>query len=259
MGYRPIGIRIDSGDLAYQSIVAFEIFTKVAQAFNLEWFPSLTIIVSNDINEETIISLNEQKHRINALGIGTHLVTCQKQPALGCVYKVIYYEFFIYLLLSFIFQLVEVNTNACIKLSQDVEKVTIPSRKNVYRIYGKEGYALVDLMTNVKQPKVRNNSYDDKNEENGGDDDECAFDEEEPKVGEKILCRHPFLESKRCYVTPTKVEKLLQVWWANGEVCVYIFIYLLISLLIVCLCLFLIVATANSYTVRNQRQSEEIT
>ena len=88
LGYRPIGIRIDSGDLAYQSNVAFNFFSKVAQAFKLDWFPSLTIIVSNDINEETIISLNEQKHRINALGIGTHLVTCQKQPALGCVYKV---------------------------------------------------------------------------------------------------------------------------------------------------------------------------
>ena len=88
LGYKPVGIRIDSGDLAYQSIVAYEIFRKVAQAFNLDWFPSLLIIVSNDINEETIVSLNEQKHRINALGIGTHLVTCEKQPALGCVYKV---------------------------------------------------------------------------------------------------------------------------------------------------------------------------
>lgn len=88
LGYRPIGIRIDSGDLAYQSIVAYNIFLKVSEAFKLEWFPKQIIIVSNDINEETIISLNEQKHRISALGIGTHLVTCEKQPALGCVYKV---------------------------------------------------------------------------------------------------------------------------------------------------------------------------
>ncbi|KAH9402124.1 hypothetical protein TYRP_016698 [Tyrophagus putrescentiae] len=174
LGYRAVGIRIDSGDLAYQSIVAYNIFSRVAKEFNLDWFSSLTIIVSNDINEETIISLNEQKHRINALGIGTHLVTCQKQPALGCVYK-----------------LVEVGGTACIKLSQDVEKVTIPSRKNVYRLYGREGFALLDLMTNT--------------------------DEEEPQIGQKILCRHPFQESKRCYATPSRVEKLLQVWWANGK------------------------------------------
>lgn len=88
LGYRALGIRIDSGDLAYQSIVSHDRFCKVAKAYNLDWFRNLMIIVSNDINEETIISLNEQKHKITAFGIGTHLVTCQKQPALGCVYKV---------------------------------------------------------------------------------------------------------------------------------------------------------------------------
>lgn len=94
LGYRAIGIRIDSGDLAYQSIVAHNYFCKVAKAYKLDWFKTLVIVVSNDINEETIISLNEQKHKINAFGIGTHLVTCQRQPALGCVYKVGLFNFF---------------------------------------------------------------------------------------------------------------------------------------------------------------------
>lgn len=99
LGYRALGIRIDSGDLAYQSVVAHDCFRKIAEYYKLEWFARLSIIVSNDINEETIVSLNEQKHRINAFGIGTHLVTCQKQPALGCVYKV-----FMHLLLIFFFK-----------------------------------------------------------------------------------------------------------------------------------------------------------
>ena len=60
LGYRAIGIRIDSGDLAYLSQAAREIFQKLAKKFDLPWFANLTIVASNDINEETIISLNEQ-------------------------------------------------------------------------------------------------------------------------------------------------------------------------------------------------------
>lgn len=83
LGYKAIGIRIDSGDLAYLSVVAREHFTLVSQHFNIPWFKDLMIMASNDINEETILSLNEQKHKIDCFGIGTHLVTCQRQPALG--------------------------------------------------------------------------------------------------------------------------------------------------------------------------------
>lgn len=60
LGHQAVGIRIDSGDLAYLSQVAREIFQKIAKKFDLPWFAKLIIVASNDINEETIVSLNEQ-------------------------------------------------------------------------------------------------------------------------------------------------------------------------------------------------------
>lgn len=72
-GYRAVGIRIDSGDLAYLSVLSRETFELVATRFKIPWFSSLKIVASNDINEETILSLNEQGHRIDCFGIGTHL------------------------------------------------------------------------------------------------------------------------------------------------------------------------------------------
>nr|XP_044250992.1 nicotinate phosphoribosyltransferase isoform X2 [Drosophila takahashii] len=73
LGYHALGIRIDSGDLAYLSCLARETFEKVAERFKVPWFNKLTIVASNDINEDTILSLNEQGHKIDCFGIGTHL------------------------------------------------------------------------------------------------------------------------------------------------------------------------------------------
>lgn len=104
----------------------------------------MKIVASNDINEETIVSLNEQQHAIDSYGIGTHLVTCQKQPALGCVYKVYFtiddHGF------DFDLQLVAVSGQPKIKLSEDVSKITIPGRKRCYRLISRTGYSIVDLM-----------------------------------------------------------------------------------------------------------------
>nr|CAD7573190.1 unnamed protein product [Timema californicum] len=73
LGYRAVGIRIDSGDLAYLSKMSRQCFKVIAEKYNIPWFAGLTIIASNDINEDTIISLNEQGHSIDSFGIGTHL------------------------------------------------------------------------------------------------------------------------------------------------------------------------------------------
>uniref|UniRef100_D3TNW0 Nicotinate phosphoribosyltransferase n=1 Tax=Glossina morsitans morsitans TaxID=37546 RepID=D3TNW0_GLOMM len=175
LGYQAVGIRIDSGDLAYLSCLARETFERVAERFKVQWFNKLTIVASNDINEETILSLNEQGHKIDCFGIGTHLVTCQRQPALGCVYK-----------------LVEINGQPRIKLSQDVEKVTMPGHKNAYRLYSSDGHALIDLLQKVSETP--------------------------PEVGQKVLCRHPFQESKRAYVIPSRVEPLYKIYWQNGKI-----------------------------------------
>ena len=72
-GYKPVGIRLDSGDLAYLSNRARDAFCKIGTELALPWFSQLNIVASNDINEETILSLNDQHHQIDCFGIGTHL------------------------------------------------------------------------------------------------------------------------------------------------------------------------------------------
>ncbi|XP_033104211.1 nicotinate phosphoribosyltransferase-like [Anneissia japonica] len=175
LGYRSIGIRLDSGDLAYQSKRIRSIFKSIGKMFKVPWFEDVTIVASNDINEDTLHSLNEQVHEIDSFGIGTHLVTCQRQPALGCVYK-----------------LVEVDGKPRIKLSHEVEKVTIPGRKQVFRLYSHDGKALIDLLQRVSEPA--------------------------PEENKRVLCRHPFSESKRAYVNPSRVEKLHVVFWKDGKI-----------------------------------------
>lgn len=87
--YQAVGLRLDSGDLAYLSTEVRRKFKDVAEKYQIEYFNKFNIVASNDINEETLLSLEKQGHQINTFGIGTHLVTCQKQPALGCVYKLV--------------------------------------------------------------------------------------------------------------------------------------------------------------------------
>lgn len=167
LGYTPVGCRIDSGDLAYLSRIIYGHFCTIKKKYGIENFDKQDIIASGDIDEETIYSLNEQGHKVTCFGIGTKLVTCQKQSALGAVYK-----------------LVEVNKKPCIKLSYEVKKVTIPCRKLLYRLYSSDGTALIDLMTQFKENDLEPN--------------------------QRILCRHPFQESKRAYVTPKIIKPLLE-------------------------------------------------
>lgn len=84
LGYKAVGIRIDSGDLAYLSCLARETFERISHCYNVPWFNKLTIVASNDINEDTILSLNEQGHKIDCFGIGTHLGELRDQSLRKC-------------------------------------------------------------------------------------------------------------------------------------------------------------------------------
>jgi len=177
LGYKALGVRLDSGDLAYLSKEARHILVKVGEKTQIDYFKAFQIVASNDLNEETINSLNRQGHEIDVFAVGTNLVTCQAQPALGCVYK-----------------LVEIDGSARIKLSQEASKVSLPGRKAAFRLYSANEFPLVDLLVPAETPE-----------------------DKLPKVGERILCLHPFEEQKRVYVTPAKVEPLHHVVW-DGKV-----------------------------------------
>jgi len=79
-GYEMVGIRLDSGDLAYLSSEARKILDQ-------HGFPQAVIVASNDLDEHLIASLKSQGAPIGVWGVGTKMVTAHDQPALGGVYK----------------------------------------------------------------------------------------------------------------------------------------------------------------------------
>ncbi|XP_072266648.1 nicotinate phosphoribosyltransferase [Pyxicephalus adspersus] len=135
LGYKAVGVRLDSGDLARQSVEIRKIFRRCAERFNVPAFENLSIAVSNNISEKSLKLLTQMENEINVIGVGTHLVTCTLQPSLGCVYK-----------------LVQVNNQPRMKLSEDQEKTTIPGSKAVYRLYDGSDQPLLDLMTLGDEP-----------------------------------------------------------------------------------------------------------
>ncbi|WAA09347.1 nicotinate phosphoribosyltransferase [Fervidibacillus albus] len=112
-----VGIRIDSGDIAYLS-------KKARKMLDNAGFPNAKIVASNDLDEHTIMNLKAQGAKVDTWGIGTKLITGYDQPALGAVYK-----------------LVSIEENGemvdTIKITGNPEKVTTPGLKRVYRIINK--------------------------------------------------------------------------------------------------------------------------
>ena len=130
-GHEMIGIRLDSGDLAYLSIEARKILDDAG-------FPDATIVASNDLDEHLIESLIIQGARITVWGVGTKLATAFDQPALGGVYK-----------------LGAVRDESGdwipkIKLSEQLIKTSTPGMLQVRRFHDSEG-AIADMIFNELQ------------------------------------------------------------------------------------------------------------
>ena len=132
------GVRIDSGDLAYLS-------KEIRKILDENGFTDAKIVASNSLDEFKIESLLSQGAKIDSFGIGERLITAKSDPVFGGVYKLVAIE-------------TEGKIEAKIKVSENVEKITTPGEKKVYRLYDKEtGKAEADYIA------LANEKIDDSN------------------------------------------------------------------------------------------------
>ena len=117
-GYKPKGIRLDSGDLAYLSKIARQMLDEAGHQ-------DAKICASGDLDEQLILSLKHQGAKIDTWGVGTKLITSADMPALGGVYKLV--------------AVIDEKGNSIpkIKVSDNPIKITNPGFKNFYRVYDK--------------------------------------------------------------------------------------------------------------------------
>ncbi|MCG2418958.1 nicotinate phosphoribosyltransferase [Aequorivita sp. F47161] len=144
-GDKLLGVRLDSGDLAYLAKATRKLLDAEGLAY-------VKIVASNQLNEYVIKSLNEQNAPIDIFGVGTNLVTGKPDAALDGVYK-----------------LSEYNGKARIKLSENIIKISLPSKKQVYRMiddhgmfYGADvvGLASEETISQMLHPFDSNKSLD---------------------------------------------------------------------------------------------------
>lgn len=167
-----IGIRLDSGDIAYLSKEARRMLDEAG-------FTDAKIFASNDLDEETITSLKAQGAKVTAWGVGTKLITAYDQPALGAVYKLVAIE--------------DENGKLSdrIKISNNAEKVTVPGKKNVYRV--------INTLTNKSEG------------------DYITLEHEEPNKEERLKMFHPVHTYKMKYIKNFKAVDLHHDIFTNGK------------------------------------------
>lgn len=131
MGKRLKGVRIDSGDLAYLT-------KKSRKLLDEAGLSDCKIIISNSLDEFTITSILNQGGKVDSFGVGERLITARSEPVFGAVYK-----------------LAAVEQDGVfvprIKISENVEKITNPGLKKVYRIIDAEGRAIADMIAKADE------------------------------------------------------------------------------------------------------------
>ena len=131
-GFRPKGIRIDSGDITYLS-------KKARQMLDEAGFPDVKIVASNSLDENIIRDMILQGAQVDSFGVGERLITAASTPVFGGVYKI-----------------VAVEENGVpvprIKLSENVQKITTPCAKKVFRLFdNNSGKAIADVITLIDE------------------------------------------------------------------------------------------------------------
>ena len=123
-GHELLGVRLDSGDLAFLSRQARRLFDEAG-------FPNVKIVASNELDEYVIHSMCNEGARIDIYGVGTRLATCAGEGggALGGVYK-----------------LVRFDGEPRLKVTSDIAKSTVPERKELVRVVGVDGRFQMDVM-----------------------------------------------------------------------------------------------------------------
>lgn len=128
-GFRPAGIRIDSGDITYLS-------RKARQILDDAGFADCPICASNSLDEYIIQDMLLQGAQVDSFGVGERLITSSSQPVFGGVYKLAGVEH------------PDGSILPKIKISENVTKITTPCFKNLWRLFDREtGKALADVVT----------------------------------------------------------------------------------------------------------------
>ncbi|GAB3059576.1 nicotinate phosphoribosyltransferase [Salinicoccus sesuvii] len=170
-----IGIRLDSGDIAYLS-------KEARKMLDAAGFQEAKIIVSNDLDELTILSLLSQGAKVDSFGIGTKLITAYDQPALGAVYKLVAIEN----------EAGELENR--IKISGNPEKVTTPGKKNIHRI--------INRNTGMSEGEY------------------ITYFGEKTEQDAPLLMFHPIHTMKRKLIRSYEMVELMKDIFVDGE-CVY--------------------------------------
>jgi nicotinate phosphoribosyltransferase len=186
-GHEPVGVRIDSGDLAYMTIQSAVLLDEAG-------FDQVAIVLSSDLDElviwQILSQLESEAPRYGldpaalvarvTFGVGTRLITSHGDPALGGVYK-----------------LVAIRGEAgewepAIKISENIEKMAVPGGKRLIRVYDRRGLATADII---------------------------AAEDEEPLSSERVDLFHPHREVHRSIQTSdlSDSEDLLESVFSEGR------------------------------------------